>query len=44
MKLTEFLHLKGTLMEHFLEGITPLRQLVHPLELIHQSLNGTLPF
>ena len=32
-------------MEHFLEGITPLRQLVvHPLELIYQSLNGTLPF
>ena len=35
-----FFHLAGTLMEHFLEGITPLRQLVpqiitHPLKMIN---------
>ena len=27
--LTEFLHLAGALMEHFLEGIAPLNTLVH---------------
>ena len=41
---TEFLHLAGALMEHFLEGIALLRHwYINPNEIIFQIFNGVLP-